>query len=173
MNRHGLLRRLRSLRNWEFLNIFLLPAFLWYILGEASAATWLLYGSAMGLICWLLVQGTLYWHLKLRATARKTRTLPAFFVPTFMTFRMSNLVCFVLFPLLAGDLRSTGQIHTSQLVGASLLWFFAILEHINYYHLQLMHDNPHDIRYLIQHKRLRPSPLATDLAHARNLKRNL
>ena len=172
VNHQALLRRLRSLRNLEFLNIFLLPFVLWLILGKASAATWLLYGSAMGLICWLLVQGTLYWHLKLRALTQKTRTLPAYFVRTFTAFRVINLCCFALFPLLAGYLRATGQIQTSQLVGATLLWFFAILEHINYYHLQLMHDNPPDIRYLIQHKRLRPSPLRSDLVYARNLKSN-
>ena len=172
MNHQFLLRRLRSLRNWEFLNIFLLPFVLWLILGQATAATWLLYGYAMGLVCWLLMQGTLYWHLKLRALTRKTRRLPSYFVPTFLTFRLSNLVCFVLFPLLAGYLRATGQVQGGQLVGATLLWFFAILEHINYYHLQLMHDNLHDIRYLIQHKRLRPSPLRSDLAYARHLKRN-
>ncbi len=173
MNRESVLRRLRSLRNLEFLNIFLLPFVMWLMLGKATEATWLLYGWAMGLVCWVLVQGTLYWHLKLRATKAKTRTLPAYFVPTFTAFRVTNLLGFAIFPLLAGYLRATGQIAISSLVIASLLWLFAILEHINYYHLQLMHDNPHDIRYLIQHQRLRPSPLQSDLAYARNLKRNL
>ena len=39
-----------------------------------------------------------------------------------------------------------------------------MLEHINYYHYQLMHDTVRDLAYLWQHRRLRRSPLTRDLA---------
>lgn len=40
---------------------------------------------------------------------------------------------------------------------------FAILEYVNYYHVQLMVDNKYDIEYLIKNKRLKKASLAKDM----------
>jgi len=38
-----------------------------------------------------------------------------------------------------------------------------VLEHINYYYFQLSHDNMNDIRYLLEHRKIRRSPLYVDM----------
>ena len=53
-----------------------------------------------------------------------------------------------------------------EIVWASLLALFAGLEHINYYHRQLMYDNAQDLQWLLRHRRLRRAHLAEDLAAA-------
>ncbi|MER7128156.1 hypothetical protein ABT338_04230, partial [Streptosporangium saharense] len=44
------------------------------------------------------------------------------------------------------------------------LWVFAVLEHVNYFHVQLMHDTRADLARLVRTRRLRRSHLARDLA---------
>ncbi len=46
---------------------------------------------------------------------------------------------------------------------SGLLFLFAFLEFINYYYYQLSHDSKNDLRYLLQHKRLRHSLLYRDM----------
>lgn len=40
---------------------------------------------------------------------------------------------------------------------------FAVLEHINYYHIQLMIDNKYDFLYVLRNKKLKRASLANDL----------
>lgn len=40
---------------------------------------------------------------------------------------------------------------------------FGILEHVNYYHTQLMVDNPADVNYILRNKKLKQASLAKDL----------
>lgn len=44
---------------------------------------------------------------------------------------------------------------------------FAILEHINYYHTQLMIDNQSDVAYVLRNKRFKSASLANDLRRGR------
>ncbi|MEV4892856.1 hypothetical protein AB0K48_26090 [Nonomuraea sp. NPDC055795] len=44
------------------------------------------------------------------------------------------------------------------------LWVFALLEDVNFFHLQLMHDTRADLAHLMMTRRLRRSHLALDLA---------
>ena len=55
-------------------------------------------------------------------------------------------------------------------IWSNLLFLFAVLEYINYYHYQLSHDNMNDLRYLFKYKKIRRSPLFMDML--RNQKRN-
>ncbi len=158
-----LVQRLRYLRNWELFNIFLLPVCLIAVIRNLQIASWILYGYAMFLICYVLVQGTWYWHIKLQSIRAGVRTLPAHFYRWFPVFQRSNIVLFILYPLIVLLVQGAGQTRISEIVLATALALFAVLEHINYYHYQLMHDNMPDIRYLMRHKRLRPAPIATDL----------
>lgn len=63
-----LLLRLRYLRSREALATVALPvmiAWAWWAKGVDVA--WPLRTAALALFAWILAQGTLYWHLKLRA----------------------------------------------------------------------------------------------------------
>lgn len=47
------------------------------------------------------------------------------------------------------------------------LWLFAVLEQVNYFHVQLSHGTRADVARLRRSRRLRPSHLARDLARER------
>ncbi|MBC8078356.1 MAG: hypothetical protein H7Y32_19910 [Chloroflexales bacterium] len=164
MNRQHITHRLRYLRDWEFLNVFLLPACLAVVIASLELPTWLLYSYSLFLICLVLAQGALYWHLKLRTIRTATRPLPAYFHGVFTRFKRSNIIFIAGYPLLFGYALATQQTQAGEPIWATVFWLFAILEHINYYHYQLMHDTVNDMQYLLRNKRLRQSPIATDLA---------
>lgn len=164
MNRKHIIHRLRYLRNWEFLNVFLLPACLAVVITSLEIPTWLLYSYSLFLICLVLAQGTLYWHIKLRTIRTATRPLPAYFRRVFTLFKRSNILLIPAYPLLFVYTLSTQQTQAGEPIWATVCWLFALLEYINYYHYQLMHDTSNDLQYLLRHKRLRHAPLATDLA---------
>lgn len=164
INRQHIAHRLRYLRNWEFLNVFLLPACLAVVITSLELPTWLLYSYSLFLICLVLAQGTLYWHIKLRTISTATRRLPAYFRRIFTLFKRGNLILIAGYPLLFAYAQSSQQTQAGEPVWATVFWLFALLEHINYYHYQLMHDTTNDMRYLFRYKRLRHAPLATDLA---------
>ncbi len=76
----SLQRRLASLRNLELFNALFLPSVFWWLWRDADAQTFVARGVGMALVSVLLVQGGVYWHLKLRALktrAHRSRT-PAY-----------------------------------------------------------------------------------------------
>jgi len=136
MERQNLVRRLLYLRNWEFFNIFFLPACLWFILRTLQIQNWFPYAVGMALICFILMQGMVYWHLKLQ-TVRDGKPLPSHFRRWFLLFRRLDafLLCgYVLLALLGMALPALGFRIS---LGAVLVFVFAVLEFVNYYFYQL------------------------------------
>lgn len=43
------------------------------------------------------------------------------------------------------------------------IFLFAVLEHINYYHYQLMYDTSASVHYVLRNRRLRKAALGVDL----------
>jgi hypothetical protein len=116
----------------------------------------------MGLVSFLLLQGGTYWHLKLIAL-RQRAALPAQAVRVYRMLRVVNVVT-----LTAGFASITFTLSTSEVTVRDALWGygllgFATLEYINYYVVQLAHDNLRDINYLLRHRRLRKASLADDI----------
>ncbi len=163
MLRQNLIRRLHYLRNWELINIFFLPACLYPGLWSLKVQTWQPYGYALFVVCLILTQGVLYWHLKLQVISHKASTLPSYFSHLFSFFRWANVVLLSVYLVLVicDQIVSLGQFQVS--AGSNAIFLFAILEYINYYYYQLSHDNLNDIRFLIKHKKIRRSPLSVDL----------
>ena len=123
---------------------------------------WTLRLLALVPLCYILVQGSFYWHLKIRAVVYGTQ-LPSYFSTVFRFFQVSNIPALgipfvVLLTAILLDRASVADVAWS----ASLL-AFAILEHINYYVYQLMHDTANDLAYLKRHRKFRRAPLAEDL----------
>ena len=162
MHRQKLIRRLRSLRNLEAFNIFFLPACLWLVLARLAVQNWQPYAFGMFIICVILVQGIIYWHLKLQSI-RHGKPLPAYFHRLFSLFKWGNVGLLALYPLLAllGQMMPALDFRVS--IWAALIYLFAVLEYVNYYHYQLSHDNRNDIQYLLKHHRLRRSHLWVDM----------
>jgi len=115
-------QRLRYLRNWELANVVLIPvlvAIMWSTTGD-PAAEWRLRAIGMLFVSYLLLQGGVYWHLKLRAVCNGDARLPRRFVPAFATLRRSN-------PWLIGVATVYVAVGDRSAVTADRAWGLAIL----------------------------------------------
>ena len=121
------------------------------------------YGMLM--MCFILAQGTLYWWAKWSVLEDK----PIFknsLLRRFRSFKKVNIYGMILMPaLLFIQWLVSGR---SFVAGNFLGWAiaangFAVLEHINYYHRQLMYDNKYDFKYLLRNKKLKDASLYKDL----------
>lgn len=120
----------------------------------------------LGLAVLLLAQGSLYWYAKLRAVRRRPLLSGRRFARLYGGFRRANRA---LLPAGGAVLLAAGLAGPA----AADLWFglgfwtLAVLEYVNYYHRQLMYDTPAEVRWLVRAGRLKPAPLARDLAAGR------
>ncbi|GIH03002.1 hypothetical protein Rhe02_10690 [Rhizocola hellebori] len=149
-------RRIRNLAILELVNIPLW-ALVWFgVVGLPATAANLVGFAAFAL---LLVQGGVYWLLKLAQLRARRRSLAG--AEVFRMLRIANV------PLLAAALAFTGYAVVAEpgrgsWLGAGLA-ALAVLEHVNYFHIQLMHDTLADMRRFGT-RGLRRSHLARDLA---------
>jgi hypothetical protein len=141
MNRPGLIRRLKMLRNLEFFNIFWLPVCLYVALAARNALQhWQPYVYGMLVICVVLAQAVLYWHLKLQTLSKTGTTFPAYFYGLFSFFKWADLILLLIYPLLIFGGRVSPLVNFQTSIWSNLLYLFAALEYTNYYHYQLSHD---------------------------------
>ncbi|WP_329018671.1 hypothetical protein OG271_15070 [Micromonospora rifamycinica] len=151
-------RRLRSLATLELVNIPL-QAGIWF--GWVGLPVTVPNLVGFGLVVLLLVQGSGYWTAKTYQLRDPAAILPAERV--FRAARAANPV------LLTVGLAITGYaVLTAPGSGAwpgLAFTIFAVLEHVNYFHVQLMYDTPADLRRL-RSVGLRRSHLARDLRRA-------
>ncbi|WP_058043760.1 hypothetical protein [Streptomyces roseifaciens] len=151
-------RRLRSLALLELLNIPL-QAVIWFGVTGFPVTPANVVGFA--LFALLLVQGAGYWLAKLRQLMVAGAPLPG--ARAFTSVRVLNVPV-----LIAGVLFTGWAVVDKPVVGGSGSWpglafaLFAVLEHVNYFHTQLMYDTDEDLRYLRKHG-LRRAHLARDL----------
>lgn len=157
--------RLRYLRNAEALIAIALPAALivnWTSSGQAIA--WLPRLAGLALVSALLLQGALYWHLKLASVTTRT-DLPSWFARIFTHFRRANLIAFAVVATGLVVAAAWGA-RRADLGWSAALLGFAMLEHVNYYRWQLMYDNGKDLRALWRRRKPRRAALGEDLRRA-------
>src|SRR5918997_4203117 len=156
----GLLRRLKYLRDGEIVgDAVLAGVFCWLWATSEGDVGWALRLAALFPLCYVLGQGSLYWHLKLRSVSERA-PLPAWFHALFRFFKRSNALALGA-PLAALVVAAyLGGPSGADVAWSAGLLAFAALEHVNYYARQLMHDNANDLAYLWKHRRLRRAPLA-------------
>ncbi|MFI6506304.1 hypothetical protein ACIBCT_01745 [Streptosporangium sp. NPDC050855] len=156
LSRSRIQRRLRSLACLEVLNVPL-QAVIWFgVFGLPVTA-----GNIAGFVLFalLLLEGAGYWSAKSRQIATRNRFLPG--RGAFKILRRGNVAV-----LAVGLLFVVGTVVTDPGIGS---WpglgfgLFAVLEHVNYFHVQLMYDTAEDLRHLRSHG-LRHAHLARDLA---------
>ena len=156
-------KRLRYLRNWELANVVLVPITVIFLFatGVFSWQGFTLWSKlALGLVSFLLLQGTYYWHLKLESIEARKRYLPPSFGRTFLILKWLNVLLLIAYPVVSfGIIRP----EKNAFWWSFWLYIFAVLEYINYFEFQLMHDTANDWNYLLKHRRLRRAPLAADL----------
>ncbi|MFE0147910.1 hypothetical protein ACFWY5_12240 [Nonomuraea sp. NPDC059007] len=160
-SRSWIRRRLRSLAWLELLNIPL-QAVIWFgVVGfPVTAAN----SVGFALFTLVLLEGAGYWFAKLRGLATRCGSLPG--AGAFAVARRTNVAV-----LTVGLLFIVWTVVTDPGAGSwpgLAFGLFAALEHVNYFHVQLMYDTAEDFRYL-RSRGLRPAHLARDLArHARS-----
>ncbi|MFI6900594.1 hypothetical protein ACIBKY_05005 [Nonomuraea sp. NPDC050394] len=153
--------RLRRLAWLELLNIPL-QAVIWFgVVGlPVSAANSL----GFALFTLVLLEGAGYWFAKLRQLGTRSGSLPG--IGVFAVARRANVAV-----LMIGLLFIVWTAVTDPGAGSwpgLAFGLFAVLEHVNYFHVQLMYDTAEDLRHLRAHG-LRRAHLARDLAlHTRS-----
>ncbi|MER7416286.1 hypothetical protein ABT346_05775 [Micromonospora peucetia] len=152
-------RRLRSLVGWELLNVPL-QAWLWFrLVGVPLTAVNL---AGFGAFAALLVVGAAYWALKLRQLRRREPRLPGRRHFAAARAALPILLAVVVTACAVAVVRAPG----AQSYPGLAFGIFAALEYVNYFHVQLMHDNRADLRRLAT-VGLRRSHLARDLRATR------
>jgi hypothetical protein len=127
MNRQKLIRRLLSLRNWEFINIFFLPVCLYSALKSREVQHWEPYVFCMFVLCVILIQGVIYWHLKLQTIYKNGIALSPCFYQFFSFFKWANIVLLSIYPVLIISSRITSLINFRISVWSNALFLFVIL----------------------------------------------
>lgn len=141
--RQTIRRRLRSLAAGELVNIPL-QAGLWFGVVGLPATLPNLMGYAIFVA--LLIEGACYWLAKLRQLGTGSGNVPA--ARIFSTIRAVNVPLLAIGVVVAAY-AAIAEPGIESLPGLGFA-LFAVLEHVNYFHVQLVH-------------RLRPSHLARDL----------
>lgn len=148
-------RRLLSLAGGELVNIPL-HAVIW--IGIIGAPLTLANVAGYLLFSLLLIEGAGYWLAKLHQTTIRQRALPG--------ARIFGLLRIVNLPLLAigVGIAAYGAVDSPGLASLPGLGYalFAVIEHVNYFHLQLSYDRRTDLRRLRTFG-LRRSHLSRDL----------
>jgi hypothetical protein len=158
MARHDgswVLRRVRSLAILELVNIPL-QAVIWFGLIHLPVTP--VNATGFALFALLLLEGAGYWLAKGRRIATGGP------LPGLAAFRLAHRLNPVV--LAAGLVVTTWGVAVNPAaatIPGLVFAVFAVLEHINYFHRQLMYDNATDLRYLATHG-LRRAHLARDLA---------
>lgn len=157
-DRARILRRLRSLATLELLNIPL-QAWAWFgVIGFPLTAANL---TGFALVALLLLEGAGYWTAKHRQLTSRLATVPG--IRGFAVARTANLV-----PLTVGTAFAVWTVASAPGAGSIpglAFALFAWLEHVNYFHVQLMYDHATDLRSF-RAKGFRRASLARDLARA-------
>lgn len=147
-----------------------------------TAPAMLLYGNfhfsiresvflSYGLIVCILIlyQGQHYWKLKLHRLQNKPIDQNKN-IQFFRRWKKLNILLISIMPvvfLIQTALDGWKIIPDNVLFWSILANVFAILEYINYYHIQLMIDNSEDFHYVLRNKRLKIAGLSNDLRRGR------
>ncbi len=159
---------------WLYLNerihaIITFPAIIIYLLinHTINDIFLLIYGLVVCTI--ILLEGQYYWKLKLfRLTARPIDQEKN--IRFFYKLKNINIILIGLIPvifILQLYLSNWSFKEENIFAWAICANIFAVLEHINYYHVQLMIDNKKDLEYIIKNKRFKTASLKKDLSDHR------
>lgn len=118
---------------------------------------------AFVLLEFILLQGSYYWFLKLKQVQRRDYShLPYRKLRIFAYFKRINLsliaigIIIIIYQLIVFPIG---------FYWCAFLYFFAIIEYVNYYYIRLSYQSIDEIKGLIRQKKLRRSKLANELAY--------
>lgn len=163
MDKEKLARRYRSLWTGEAVSSALfISLFLYFAARNGQWSHWILRGYSLAVVVFILIQAISWWRWKLHLLAQGARDMPPHVVARFRRLRTLNwllIAAFALVFLLRLWLTGRGASGPDFWVGLLILGG-AVLEQINYYHYQLMYDNPYDWNHLRTQRSLRRGSIA-------------
>lgn len=156
--RQKLINRFRYLWTWELLNAFIvIPAFILSIRPHISVGFATITGSLT--FSALLIVGAAFAFIKYRDLKNRTNKIDnykhSFRILRWLIPLLLFCVCVIVW-LRSGDLRN------GDIIFGIIFILLAILEYINYFHIQLMYDNATDIAYLFKHRKLKYGVIARE-----------
>ncbi|MCU6604139.1 general stress protein [Peribacillus frigoritolerans] len=117
------------------------------------------------LLEFILLQVTIYWYKKWnRLRKENTSITPIQTVKQLRRFKKINIILITI-SILAFAIDFSKWYPSLPVLGLSIAGFiciFAVLEYINYFHIQLSYDNISDIKYLLKTKRLKQACISKD-----------
>jgi len=172
MSKQRLIKRLEWYYPTEKFNAFLffglmLVLFFFYAWQDLILLT---YGLL--LMIFILYQGQKYWKVKLHRLQGKPLPI-AELLREFCKYKKLNVYLawsglpFVVWQAYAVFWASPTEDGRTLFFWGIVAYLFGIAEHVNYYHRQLMIDNPYDVRYVLRNKKLKEASLAKDLREGR------
>ncbi|WP_428909897.1 general stress protein [Niallia sp. Krafla_26] len=123
------------------------------------------------LLEFLLVQGSMYWYAKWKRLKKENRSAtPIGMVKILRILQKWNLGLIVVSPFIFiyDFFKWDSSLPIGGMILSGLIYLFAILEYINYFHIQLSYDSRADLKHLLRTKRLKQASLNKDFE--RNLK---
>ncbi len=160
--RSRLKKRLRMLWILELVNAVLVFPLLYAFIAQRFRLGWFSL-VALVAVCANLLVGASFWYLKARAIEGcDTLRRPG----AHRFYRISKRVFGALIPVLLalylGHALTGGPSWAELLLGAAF-GLMAVLEYVNYYHVQLMYDNRADLEYLLAHRRVKRAIMVREL----------
>jgi len=165
MSKEKLIKRLSWYYPTELFNVFLFSGILIYVVVSYGLMDTLFLTYGLLVMIFILYQGQHYWKLKLHRLQGKPFDVGRN-LSFFRRMKSANVVLIALMPIpLLIQLYVSGWVIGSKMLfgWAIVANVFGILEHINYYHRQLMIDNDADVRYVKRYRRLKTASLKKDL----------
>lgn len=117
------------------------------------------------LLEFILLQGIIYWRAKWKRLRNENISITPNKIINLLKFlKKINILLIFLCPILLymDFLKCYQALPLKGLYISGFIYFFSLLEYINYYHIQLSYDNISDIRYLLKSKKLKQSCICKD-----------
>ncbi len=166
MSKTRLIKRLKWYYPTEKFHTYVtFPVVLFYLLLTYPIINIILLSYGLIVCIFILYQGQYYWKLKLNALKGEyieQNNNIKFFKKS---KRLNSILILFMIPVLLIQLYVQGWSFGSNnmFFWGILVNLFAVLEHVNYYHTQLMIDNKYDFEYLLKNRKLKKASLAKDL----------
>ncbi|MBD3107908.1 general stress protein [Bacillus sp. AGMB 02131] len=123
------------------------------------------------LLEFILLQGVIYWYIKWSRLRKENRlSTPVVVIKWFRRLQKVNVLLLVigLLSFVIDFYKWRPAIPEGGFSLSIFIYVFAVLEYINYYHIQLSYDNRSDIQHLLKTKRLKEAAIRKDLRRLEN-----
>lgn len=156
--RQRLIERFRYLWTWELVNaLIVFPGLLFVMSRNVPIGVSAL--LATGIVCTLLVIGAAFAFIKYRDLKNGTQNIDAYE----RGFRVLRWIIPLWLLIVIWIIYSQpGVAETGEFFLSGALLILAVLEYINYFHVQLMYDNYNDLQYLVRNRQLKRGLIARE-----------